>query len=294
MMRLVMDEDDIDNDLLFSNKLRFLNVFLVLTIVSGHVSWYCNGEDWLTDIFRKSTMGTMGWFFFSSAFWYFKNYAPNVFVKKFVSRIKTLFIPYIIFNLIAVIFNFDKLVIQPVGITQKISSVIRCFIFCECQGVDILPLDNPTWYIIRLLTYFLVSPVVYFLLKNRCIGVISLISIFYFTLEGQYYWFNGFLFVFCLGAFISMHFKDDFVSILTKYTIQSNTVIGLFLFLLSYGLISFLLIKIFAVYPPMMAMNTMVQFLVSAICISMANVPKLNSKWGGGTRSWSFVDILYG
>lgn len=278
--KLFLNKNSGDEEL-FSNKLRFLNLFLVITIVLSHVSYHCNGEDWITNIYRKGTLGTMGWFFFASSFWYFKRYCPKLFVKKFTSRLKTLFVPYIIFNFVAVLLNFDRVVCQPQGVVAKINSLLKSFVFIENSYLDILPLDGPTWYIARLLTFFFVSPLIYYLLKNKCVGIVSLIGLFYFTLNGKYYWFNGFLFVFCLGAFFSMHYKDEFVKLLTKYTYKCNSFVGLVIFIALYSGISIVLIQLLNRYSPMMAMNTFLQFLLSAVCIAFVNVPRLSPKWGG-------------
>jgi len=48
----------------------------------------------------------MGWFFFISAYWYFKKYDKTEFVEKICKRTKTLLFPYIIFNLIAILCCF--------------------------------------------------------------------------------------------------------------------------------------------------------------------------------------------
>lgn len=267
---------------IFSDKCRFLNMFLVMTIVSGHVTFYSGGCDWLTDVFQKSTMGTMGWFFFISAFWYFKGYSKEAIIYKFVSRIRSLFIPYICFNFIAVCMQFKQLAQNSIGFKSLLENVLMSFVFISTNYYETLPSDNPTWYIIRLLSYFLVAPAIYFLMKNKIVGIFTLICVFYFTLNGSYYHFNGFFFIFCFGAYISMHLRNEFIDLFTRCIFIRNTYLGLGLFVLMYGLVSFLLIRLFNnIWSPLMVMSTVIQMLITFVCSLFMKLPHLKPEWGG-------------
>ena len=276
-----MEKEDFD---LFSRKMRFINLFLVLTIATGHIACHAGGDDSLTSIYKMSTGGAMGWFFFSAAFWFFKKYNNTGFIRAYLSKMKTLLLPYLLFNGIALVIKGKEVFGDSSFVSKNgLKVLIKSMVFLYGFGYENLPVDNPTWYIIRLLSYFLIAPVIWFLLRNRLAGIVSLFFIFFFTMNGSYYYFKAFLFIFCLGAYVSLHLQEEFIRTLTSYTVRIKFPISLVLFICIYAFLSWLTIKIIDPFSGFnMGMLTIQQVLISGISVAFFNPPdSLKPRWGG-------------
>lgn len=153
---------------IFSNKMRIMNFFMTLTIATMHISWNAGGEDFFTvNILRNASGGAMGWFFFMAAFWYFREYGYGVAWKKFRKRMETLLVPYIVWNFMKFMLTYGKSILKAGTFSGYEKKLVMDMLFVRFDGIEYMPIDGPLWYIIRLLGYFFVAPVIYFFLKIR-------------------------------------------------------------------------------------------------------------------------------
>lgn len=226
---------------LFSNKLRFLNLFFVLTIVSHHVSYMAGGTDKIIALMRNAGGGAMAWFFFSSAFWYFGDYSFENAETRIRKRISTLVVPYMFWNCIKILFitKLDFTQGFLTGMKQFFDSFF--FIYYDEENV-MMPASAPLWYIVRLMSYFLIAPSLYLILKNKKLGLISIVIAFFMTKDGAYYSFSGWLVIFMLGAFTAIHYKKKFVELLTRFCIGGGKyhIVGTIGFFIVYAAVSVL------------------------------------------------------
>ena len=58
--------------------MRFMNLFMTLTITAMHISYHAGKADVVTYMMQNATAGAMGWFFFMASFWYFKDFDYSI------------------------------------------------------------------------------------------------------------------------------------------------------------------------------------------------------------------------
>lgn len=86
------------------------------------------------------------------------------------------------------------------------------FTLCLYEGR--ITFDGPIWYILRLITFIIIAPCVYYLIKNKKIGVIFLVGFFLIEIivAADYFSFLRWLPYFMLGGFVSLHYINIFQS----------------------------------------------------------------------------------
>ena len=167
-------------------------------------------------------------FFFISGFLYFYNKdvgTPYFYRNQLKKRVKTLLVPYLLWNLIAILFTWFKT--QPymasffprmVGVKLGFIDFINAFgpfSFLPEHGFlgnydpASAPADVPLWFIRDLMAIMLLAPVVYRIMKGR-IGMVTCAVLLFLFLSGLWpeacFWFDltGVCF-FCFGAYFSVN-----------------------------------------------------------------------------------------
>ena len=269
----------------FSNKMRFMNLFMTLMIAAMHISYNAGGEDFITNIMRYCSGGAMGWFFFMSAFWYFKEYNYGNAWSKFRKRIKTLLMPYLIWNTILFLEKNGKIILSSGSFAGMEKSWLLSLIFTRFNGMSLMPIDGPTWYIIRLLGYFLISPLIYFCIKDKRGGIVSIILCFIMTRNGQYYNFDGWLCLFMVGAYVGLHCREEYVNAFTRFQVnKSNKLIGVIGVIFVYTLLSlawFICIRHGLAHKMWTNFHYFIGYIMAAIPLLFFDVPKLKPQVSG-------------
>jgi len=168
-------------------------------------------------------------------FFYRKDFNGRVYKQKLRSRIKTLLIPFILWNLIAIMLIFLKQLpgissfYQPVEIHLSVIRIFNTFfwnttdngIFVGPPRINpiliVAPIDGPLWYVRDLMLMVILSPVVYWLIKKMGVWyVVTLFFVWFFcpssllpTLYDNGQWITA-SFFFSFGAFFSVN-KENFV-----------------------------------------------------------------------------------
>lgn len=114
-------------------------------------------------------------FFILSGFVFYREYTQDKFVSKLKRRIKTLVVPYICWNIVGMLFSivatlfFSKYFIgrQPFEFTNE--SVFQSVFFYKENRVF--------WFIFDLILFTLFTPLIFILIKNKVIGVLSIVTI---------------------------------------------------------------------------------------------------------------------
>ena len=225
------------------NKLRFLLVFGVVFIHNfgepnyGKVSIYDIQQiDYHTlfdilriGIHRLSKLSVPCFYMISGYLFYIGIQGhKEEFLKKWRKRINSLIMPYIIWNIIFTLWHF---LLNVKGHVYEISDFFQ---YIEMQGWFHIfwdssprpgqtgaPEDMPLWFLRDLIVVvFILSPIIYRLLKSKQVGLTYLMLLFVVGAIGIFPIINGLsieaLKYFSLGAFLSIH-SISFVDLATKY-----------------------------------------------------------------------------
>lgn len=173
----------------------------------------------IIDILTKALpQGSVSMFFVISGFLFFYDVSEikddtfkNYFKKKYLKRIKTLMIPYIIWNTIWMIFTL--LIKYIPAISSKIES-LKLFepsLINFIKGAFLFEYSGVCWYIFFLMIYALLSPLIYHFMRKKWSSIALLIATFIicgFTYNNEYLnylnYFNS-LFFYCLGVYLAIH-----------------------------------------------------------------------------------------
>ena len=151
-----------------------------------------------------------GYLFFSQL----KQWNHGIWIGKIKKRIKTLLVPYLIWNIIA--FGVYYLV-QCVKL-KGIESLVACFqskggfhIFWDSNS-GWMPMDFPLWFIRDLMAVALFSPFIYLLIKNKVGGLVSIVIAIIIHLLCIWPITNGLssaaILFFMMGAYLRLHGCD--------------------------------------------------------------------------------------
>lgn len=173
-------------------------------------------------------------FFLISGYLFFLNsrFSATVYLQKMKSRFKSLFIPYVAWNTLAVIIaaamayisirhGFD---IQPPE--WSVSTVLQCFWdrakgpFPDMNSVEATPADIPLWFVKVLIILAISTPIIYLLIRKMGIIFPIILGMVWLAVEHSEYpntweWITG-AFFFSWGAWISIC-KKDISDIFTKH-----------------------------------------------------------------------------
>lgn len=209
----------------FWNKKTIISYFLCILVFFIHISAFANYDNTGTDaictlnnlvLFVTHGLFTpfaVPLFFILSGFAFFRNYNNSLYFSKLKSRIKSLLIPYWVWNIVWTVFAI-------------VTSYTFISIFFLGRGkFEITPwnlflsvfhhYNTPYWFIFNLMFFCVCAPVIYFLLKNKVIACLVLIAIPVLiannvTLPYAIFYRSDSIFFFIVGAACGIHLKDFF------------------------------------------------------------------------------------
>lgn len=107
-------------------------------------------------------------FFMISGYLFFRTYSPSKAKMKIVSRMRTLLIPYLIWNTLYALFI--------IGLT-RLGLIHNSTIDGDIGGI-LLQLINaefsPLWFVKYLMVFSLIAPFFYYLLRRKIVGIITI------------------------------------------------------------------------------------------------------------------------
>lgn len=196
-----------DNKLM-SNTINFLRFPLTVAVVYIHfnisrkgisvhgINYGTDNPDWYTFVINlfSSVIASIAvpLFFLISGYLFFcqKNFNKEIYLSKLKKRIKTLLIPFILWNLIAILYQSIRFVpffssffpgVYKTEVHLTLVRVLNTFFCCtlsngifvspmEYTMTEIVnepyPIDVPLWYIRDLMVAVIMSPVIYLLIKR--------------------------------------------------------------------------------------------------------------------------------
>lgn len=243
------------NDELLSKTISYLRFPLTIGVVFMHfclskglavrgVKYGMDNPDWYFYIinFLSDVLPRIGvpLFFVISGFLFFykKDFDGNIYKQKLKTRAKTLLIPFILWNVIAIIWHLKCFIpglssfYRPVEIQFSLTRILST-LFCNTgnngiivtatssgSALGVYPIDVPLWYVRDLMVMIILTPILFFMINKARQWFIVIIGLLWFTspiflpkgnLIGLYFeMFITAAFFFCWGAFYSIN-KKNFV-----------------------------------------------------------------------------------
>ena len=156
------------------------------------------------------------WFFVFSGYFFFKDIPDggldwNWLSRKWGKRIRTLLIPYVIWNLLYVIipfiktFVFSKLGIPQSSLDEEFQMFNKGPVYWFLTG----PANFPLWFLRDLIVMSILSPLVYLLFRgaSKWLGAVALSILFLLPFNTPVLEWTGYFF-FSLGAFLSIRRRN--------------------------------------------------------------------------------------
>ena len=243
-----------DREKLRSESLNLLRFPLAIIILIIHVfsseDFVFHGQLYTADstpIFKEFNYFIDGFvrgrsvpiYYFISGYVFFVGISltKEIYFKKLQNRIKSLFIPYIIWNTVAILLGlmcflpiFHRFFpnLNNISIDLSPSSILYCYwdrsygIFKSIQeGVEYIPTtcfpeDKPLWFLRDLMIVVLTTPIIYWLLKHTRHYFVLFLGLLWFTLGlfGDFLHLSQLVvayFYFTFGAYMSINKKDMLV-----------------------------------------------------------------------------------
>lgn len=163
-----------EDDKFFENKIRTVNGIMCVLVVFLHsynIERYSNLSLEITPLVESFVSFTVGnvavpTFFLMSAILFFQNFNLSKTWTKYRSRISSVLIPYILWNIIYLIvflilvnFPLSRQFMDTKEIFMNIQTLIDSVLFYQYNGVY--------WFMYQLILFILISPLVYLIMKPR-------------------------------------------------------------------------------------------------------------------------------
>lgn len=206
------------NDELLSKTISYLRFPLIVLVVFAHFSlnkgldihgtkYGLENPDWfffIVDLISETLARiVVPLFFIISGFLFFnrKDFNKDAYKLKLKSRVKTLFVPYILWNIIAILWQLKCLIpilssfFLPVEIHISFTRIFNTF-FCNYDNGGIIvrpsttgsstglePINVPLWYLRDLMVMIILSPVFHWLIKRIGVWFVVIDGFIWFCLS---------------------------------------------------------------------------------------------------------------
>ena len=168
----------------FNTKVSVLSFALCCGVVSQHVKWTCKDYEWLNVLqsfwfFIVETC--VPFFFMISGYLFFRTYQSCKWREKLQSRVKSLLVPYLLWNIFYAVVMIS---LQKAGLVSNMQIVNSLSGVISCVNSEFSPL----WFVKYLMIFVCISPLMYYVLRNRILG---LLIILVFMLINAYNYYIG-------------------------------------------------------------------------------------------------------
>lgn len=222
----------------FWKKKTIISYFLCILVFWIHISSFnnykfddsvCSRVYWYIDVFLTKiiTPVAVPLFFIISGVLFFRNYNSDCYIKKLKTRIKTLVVPYLSWNIIYTLF----------AIATSYSFISNYFIGREKFVITLknvllsvfLYRSGPLWFIFCLIVFALCAPALFIILENKIRGLCAILIIAIFDQIGiglpiYFFYSQESIVYYLIGAYIGIHYMDWFVRIITQSEKKMGTV----------------------------------------------------------------------
>ena len=197
--------------------------------------WYFILMNYISEVIAR--IGVPLFFIISGfLFFYGTEFDGDVYKKKLKSRVKSLLIPYFLWNMIAILWKLKYFIpgissfYRPMEVHFSLVRVLNTF-FCNTGNGGIIvspfdtsplrsiaPIDVPLWYVRDLIVMVVMTPVIFYFIRRwgrrflLIAGLVWYVIPFSFPNIGYASYFITAFFFFSLGAFLSISKKNMVVS----------------------------------------------------------------------------------
>lgn len=197
----------------------------------GNPDWFFFIVNFISEVLVRINVPL---FFVISGFLFFyrTDFSETVYKHKLKSRAKTLLVPYLLWNSIAILWKLIFFLpvlssfVRPVEIDLSFTRIINTFFFdTDNRGIfigpvhaesspEIYPINDPLWYVRDLMLMAICSPIIHWLIKRMGIWLVALLGTFWFLSSiifpngGYVYMLTVASFFFSWGAYFSISAKN--------------------------------------------------------------------------------------
>lgn len=233
------------NDALFWKKKEYVSFLLSILVffIHSYFAQEITGDTLISVINHKVsyffscsiTRFAVPMFFIMSGITFFKDYNNKKYLSKIKSRFFTLVIPYLIWNIIWMLweiftsYSFLAKFSTSEPYPLSLISILKGIFFYNC--------NIPFWFIFNLIIFSFAAPLVFFIIKNKYIGIISVIclsvvSLFGIHLPESIFYYPMAIVFYLMGAIIGYHFFD-FASKKSSKRVQIFSIIFLIAYIIA-------------------------------------------------------------
>ena len=210
------------NEALFWKKKEFISFLLSILVFFIHSNFAPEiaGDSMISMVnhrvsyfFANSiTRFAVPMFFMLSGISFFKGYDNKKYAGKIRSRVFTLVIPYLIWNTVWMLWEIftshsflARFSENNVPYPLTLTSLLKGIFFYSC--------NIPFWFVFDLIVFSLAAPLVFLLIKNKYVGLLSVIclsviSVFGIHLPMSIFYYPMAIVFYLMGAMIGYHFFD--------------------------------------------------------------------------------------
>lgn len=197
----------------FSKKITWMSFLANILILLEHANLDIDNQPVqlhrLMDFFSMLASPTMGWFFFTTAYFFFRRIKSVENIKKQINkRIYSLLLPYVIWNTFGMVLHIIGG--EYTGGISVWQLIRNNYIFYGGTGCG----NGPLWYIARLFTFFCLAPVIFYINRKTRLRDFFVLEIVIIAINGQLrtnnYDFIFFLPFFLAGAYIGQVYSEPF------------------------------------------------------------------------------------
>ncbi len=234
------------NDVFFWKKKEFVSFLLSILVFFIHSNFAPTiiGDGLISVVNHKVsyffsdsiTRFAVPMFFAMSGVTFFINYDNKKYVSKIRNRLFTLVIPYLLWNTIWMLWEIftshsflARFSENNVPHPLTLASILKGIFFYDC--------NIPFWFIFDLIIFSLAAPIVFLIIKNKYVGIISVITLSIVSLFGIYlpmsvFYYPMAIVFYLMGAIIGYHFFEYACKKSTKI-LQISSLVFLLAYILS-------------------------------------------------------------
>jgi len=116
-------------------------------------------------------------FFIMSGFLFYRNFTYSIILKKYKSRFKSLFIPYLFWNIFSLVFAALVTYLPFVRSMLSGRKLFEPSVINILSGIFLHKYYSPFWFIEGLIIFILFCPIIYLFLRQRYLGAIAFIFV---------------------------------------------------------------------------------------------------------------------
>lgn len=156
--------------------------FFVVMIHSSYTAFYSSADNLSNNfslLWTKSIPGfAVPMFFILSGMKFYHNFSMDKCTSKIMRRKNSLLIPYLSWNLISTLWALLICSVPFISKYIKARTVFDSSIIGLAKGLFWFNYIHPLWFLAVLMIFVLLTPLFYFLIKNKTIGVVSMFFLY--------------------------------------------------------------------------------------------------------------------